>query len=95
MGTGAAGLGLASDSLKLADVETETAISVFWDELWGGLSGSEADFGLSFPKTSLTALPCMVRRGMLGIPVLSSNWLREVGAVLRVGDTSDSCDCST
>lgn len=91
VGTGTAGLGLASDSFIVAVVGTEAATSVFWELLWIGLSGSKADLGLSFPLTSRTVLFCMGRRGMFGIPVLSSNWLREVGAALTGGEISESC----
>lgn len=91
VGTGTAGLGLASDSFIVAVVVADDDISVLWELLWSGLSGSKADLGLSLPITSLTVLLCMGRRGMFEIPVLSSNWLREVGAVLRVGETSESC----
>lgn len=86
VGTGIADLGLASDSL----IVTEADMSVIWELLWSGLSGSKADLGLSFPITSLTVLLCMGRRGMFGLPVLSSNWLREVGAARRAGEASES-----
>lgn len=88
VGMGTAGLGLASDSFTVAVVATEADVSVLCKLLWDGRSRSNADFGLSFP---ITVLLCMGRGGMFGIPVLSSNWLREVGAVLRVGETSESC----
>lgn len=88
VGIWTAGLGLASDSLIVADEAAEDDISVLWEGR--GLSGSKADLGLSLPIASLTVLLCIGRRGMFGIPVLSSNWLREVGAVLRVGETSES-----
>lgn len=91
VGIGTAGLGLASDSFIVAVVATEADTSVLWELLWSGFSASKADLGLSFPITSLTVLLCVGRRGMFGIPVLSSNWLREVGAVLSVGETSESC----
>lgn len=91
VGIGTAGLGLASDSFIVAVVATAADISVLWELLWSGLSGSKTDLGLSFPITSLTVLLCMGRRGTFGIPELSSNWLREVGAALRVGETSESC----
>lgn len=91
VGIGTAGLGLASDTCIVAVVVTAADISVLWELLWSGLSGSKADLGLSFPITSLTVLLCMGRRDICGIPELSSNWLREVGAALRVGETSESC----
>lgn len=80
VGMGSAGLGLASNSFIVPVVATEVVISVLWELQWRVLSGSKAD--LSFPITSLTVLLCIGRRGMFWIPVLSSNWLREVGAVL-------------
>lgn len=79
---GTAGLDLASDSFIVAVVATEVVISVLWELEWSVLSESKADLGLSFPITSLTVLLCIGRRGMFWIPALSSNWLREVGAVL-------------
>ena len=91
VGIGTAGLGLASDSFTVAVVGTEADASVLWELPWSGLSGSKADLGLSFAMTSLTVLFCIGRGGMFGIPVLSSNWLREVGAALRAGETSESC----
>lgn len=91
VGIGTASLGLASDSFTVVVVAAEDDISVLWELLWSGLSASKADLGLSLPITSLTVLLCMGRRAMFGIPVLSSNWLRDVGAVLRVGETSESC----
>ncbi len=59
VGIGTAGLGLASDSLIVGVVATEAGISVLWELLWSGLSGSKADLGLSFPITSLTVLLCV------------------------------------
>ena len=89
--TGAAGLGLDSDSFTVVTAGPEADTSVLWELLWSGLSGSKADLGLSFPMTSLTVLCCMGPEGMFGIPVLSSNWVRDVGAALRAGETSESC----
>lgn len=87
VGIGTAVLGLASDTF----IATAADTSVLWVLLWSGLSGSKADLGLSFPITSLTVLSCAGRGGMFAIPELSSNWLREVGAALRVGEASESC----
>lgn len=84
---GTVGFGLAANSFIVAAAD----ISVLWELLWSGRRESKADLGLSFPIKSLTVLLCMGRRGMIGIPELSSNWLRDVGPALRVGETWESC----
>lgn len=56
VGTRGAGLNLASDSVIVAVVGVDVDMSVLWELLGSDLSGSKADFGLSFPKTSLTVL---------------------------------------
>lgn len=61
VGTGTAGLGLASDSFIVAVVATAADMSVLWGLLWSALSCSKADLGLSFPMTSLPVLLCIGR----------------------------------
>lgn len=90
LGTGTEFFGFTSDSFIVAAVGAEVDTSALWEILWIVLSISKADLGLSFAITSLTTPVCTDRRGMFGILVLSSNWLREVGAALRAGETSVS-----
>lgn len=83
-------LEMVSGSFIVAVVATEVIKSVFWVVQWSALSESKAAFGLSFPKPSLTVLLCKGRIAMFCRPALSSNWLREVGVVRCVGETSES-----
>lgn len=80
--TGKEDLGFTSDSFMAIVVVTDVVISALLEFEWSGLSGSKADLGLSFPITSLTVLLCIGRGSMFCLPVLSSNWLREVGVDL-------------
>lgn len=82
-----AGLGLVSVSAMVGIAATGVETSVVWALLFGGLSESNPDFGLSFPIMLL----CTGRSAMVGTPALSSSWLRDVGAALRAGEASESC----
>lgn len=81
-------MGLASDSFTVAVVGRGADMSVLWGLLCSGFSASRVDLGPFFP---VAVLLCIGRGAMFGPPVLSNNWLRDVGATLRAGEASVSC----